>query len=116
MLSDPCILPAPLSSVPRQAGLVFSSERLVLGSASGYTKVNAAIIAFLLMREEPAEKMPNHSEMLHSSWDLMSQDKFCVQKREQSTMILSPDWAPKGPLCFSELLFIFFENIFPMKL
>lgn len=57
-------------------------------SASGYTKVNLAIMVFLLMRGGPAVKMPNHSEMLLSSWDLTSWDQSCVQKREYSTMIL----------------------------
>lgn len=42
----------------------------------------------------------------------MSQDKFCVQRREHATVILSPDWTPKGPLCFTELSFFYFLKIF----
>lgn len=68
-----CLQTLPRSSwaelCSKAGGTVFSSEGLVVGSASGYTQVNLARTAFLLMRGRPAAKMPNHSEMLRSSWD-----------------------------------------------
>lgn len=64
------------------------------------------------MRRGPAVKTPNHSEMLHSPWDLRFRRKRAIDNDFKSWLD-SPGFLV---LHWAFILLFFLKNIFPMKI